>query len=77
MRRPTRTVRVPPHYRPIPVSYTILCNSSYQLLATEVTRMISEGYLPHGSLAVERPSDPDGNTFYLQPMIFPSKGAAA
>lgn len=69
-------VRVPPHYRPIPVHYTILCNSSYQLLATEVTQMINEGYVPHGSMVVEPASDPEGNSFYFQPMII-AKGAPA
>ena len=70
MKRPNRTVRPPPHYRAIPVTYTILCNSSYQLLATEVTQMMHEGYRPHGSMVVEPAVQRDGDSFFYQPMMF-------
>jgi hypothetical protein len=77
VKRPGRMVRVPPRYQAIPVTYTILCNSSYELLAAEVCQFISEGYQPHGGMVVEPAANGNSDSFFYQPMLLSAKGAAA
>jgi hypothetical protein len=53
------------------VAVMVQDESDYQKLADKVNELIAQGYMPHGSIAVDHtsPSSGGGHTDVVQPMI--------
>lgn len=54
--------------------YIILCESEISRLEDSVTRLMVQGYRPHGSINIQ---EERGDLYFYQPMLLTARPAAA